>query len=40
MVERLAVLDDVEDLFDLLGRKRGARPPVLRKVKASGPLRL
>jgi hypothetical protein len=28
MLERLAVLDDVEDVFDLLWRKRGARPPV------------
>jgi hypothetical protein len=30
MVERLAVLDDVDDLFYLLLAKRGALPPVLR----------
>jgi hypothetical protein len=39
-LDRLGVLDDPDDLFDLLWRKRGVRPPVFLKVKASGPLRL
>jgi hypothetical protein len=28
MLDRLGVLDGADDLFDLLWRKRGARPPV------------
>jgi len=40
MLDRLGVLDDVEELFYLPWGKRGARPPVFLKAKASGPSRL
>jgi hypothetical protein len=35
-----ARLDDISDLSRLLLVKRGARPPVRQKIKASGPCSL
>jgi hypothetical protein len=37
VVDRLAVLDGIDEPLYLVGRKRGALPPVRRQVKASGP---